>query len=59
MRNVYKILVAKSKGNRLLGRPRCRWEDNIKIYLREVGFGDGDWIHQAQDIDRWRVLWTR
>jgi hypothetical protein len=39
-----------------LGRPRRRWEDNIKIDLREIGFGDVDWIHWAQDRDRWRAL---
>jgi hypothetical protein len=37
-----------------LGRPRRRWEDNIKMYLREIGFGDVDWIRLAQDKDRWR-----
>jgi hypothetical protein len=41
---VYRILVAKSKGKRLLGRPRFRWEDNIKMDLQEVGYGDMDWF---------------
>jgi hypothetical protein len=41
---------------RRLGRPRRRWEDNIKMVLREIGFGDVDWIHWAQDRDRWRAL---
>jgi hypothetical protein len=39
-----------------LGRPRHRWEDNIKMDLREIGFGDVDWIHWAQDRDRWQAL---
>jgi hypothetical protein len=39
-----------------LGRPRRRWEDNIKMDLREIGFGAVDWIHLAQDRDRWRDL---
>jgi hypothetical protein len=41
---------------RPLGRPRRRWEDNIKMDIREIGFGDVDWIHWAQDRDRWRAL---
>jgi hypothetical protein len=41
---------------RPLGRPRLRWEDNIKMDLREIGFGDVDWIHWAQDRDRWRAI---
>jgi hypothetical protein len=44
------------EGRRPLGRPRCRWEDNIKMDLREIGFGDVDWIHLAQDRDRWQAL---
>ena len=39
-----------------LGRPRRRWEDNIKMYLKEVGGGCGDWMELAQDRDRWRAL---
>jgi hypothetical protein len=39
-----------------LGRPRRRWEDNMKTDLREIGFGDVDWINLAQDRDRWRAL---
>jgi hypothetical protein len=46
------ILVGKPEG-RPLGRPRHRWEDNIKTDLREIGFGDVDWINLAQDRDRW------
>jgi hypothetical protein len=41
---------------RPLERPRRRWEDNIKLDLREIGFGDADWIHLAQDRDRWLAL---
>jgi len=54
-RGVHRVLVGKPEGKRPLGRPRHRWEDNIKMYLREVG-GDGDWIELAQDRDRWRAL---
>jgi hypothetical protein len=43
------------EGRRPLGRPRRRWEDNIKMDIREIGFGDVDWIHWAQDRDRWRA----
>ena len=43
-------------GKRPLGRPRRRWEDNIKMDLREVGGGGGDWMELAQDRDRWRAL---
>jgi hypothetical protein len=42
-----------------LERPRHRWENNIKMYLREIGFGDVDWVHMAQDRDRWRPLVNR
>jgi len=48
--------VVKSEGKRPLGRPRRRWEDNIKINLHEVGCGDVDWIELAQDRYRWRAL---
>jgi hypothetical protein len=46
-RTAYRILVEKPEGKRPLGRPRRRWEDNIKIYLREIGWGDMDWIDLA------------
>jgi hypothetical protein len=49
------ILVGWPEGRRPLGRPRRRWEDNIKMDLREIGFGDVDWIHWAQDRYRWRA----
>jgi len=54
-RGVHKVLVGKPEGKRPLGRPRPRWEDNIKMDLREVG-GRGDWMELAQDRDRWRAL---
>ena len=54
-RGVYRVLVGKPEGKRTLGRPRYRWEDNIKMDLREVG-GGGDWMELAQYRDRWRVL---
>jgi hypothetical protein len=56
VRGAYNILVGRPEGKRPLGRPRRRWEDNIKMYLREIGFEDVDWIHWAQDRDRWRAL---
>jgi hypothetical protein len=55
-RDVYRVLVGKPEGKRPLGRPRRRWEDNIKIDLQEVGGGRGDWMEFAQDRDRWRAL---
>ena len=55
-RGVYRVLVGKPKGKRPLGRPRFRWEDNIKMDLQEVGCEGMDWIELAQDKDRWRVL---
>jgi hypothetical protein len=55
-RGVHKVLVGKPEGKRPLGRPRLRWEDNIKIYLQEVGSGRVDWMELAQDRDRWRSL---
>jgi hypothetical protein len=48
VRSAYNILVGRPEGRRPLGRPRRRWEDNIKMDLREIGFGDVDWIHLAQ-----------
>jgi len=55
-RGVYRGLVVKPEGKRPLGRPRPRWEDNIKMDLQEVGCGSTDWIELAQVRDRWRVL---
>jgi hypothetical protein len=56
MRGAYNILVGRPEGRTPLGRPRRRWEDNIKMDIREIGFGDVDWIRWAQDTDRWRAL---
>jgi len=55
-RCVYRVLVGKPEGKRPLRRPRCKWENNIKLDLREVGCGDTDWIVLAPDRDRWRAL---
>ena len=55
-RGIYRVLVGKPEGKRPLGRPRHRWEDNIKMDLQEVGCGGVDWIELAQDRDRWRAL---
>ena len=54
-RGVHRVLVRKPEGKRLLGRPRHRWEDNIKMDLQEVGGGCGDWMELAQNRDRWRA----
>ena len=55
-RAVHRVLVGKPEGKRPLGRPRRRWENNIKMDLQKVGRGRGDWIELAQDRDRWRAL---
>jgi len=55
-RDVYRVLVGKPEGKKPLGRPRLRWEDNIKMDLQEVGCGGMDWIELAQDGDKWRAL---
>jgi hypothetical protein len=55
-RGVHRVLVGKPERTRPLGRPRRRWEDNIKRDLQEVGGDCGDWIERAQDRDRWRTL---
>ena len=55
-RGVYRVLVGKREGRRLLWRHKRRWEDNIKMDLQEVGCGGIDWIELAQDRDRWRAL---
>ena len=55
-RGVHRVLVGKPEGKKLLGRPRPRWEDNIKMDLQEVGCGGMDWIKLAQDRDRWQAL---
>jgi hypothetical protein len=53
MRNPYSILFGRPEGKRPLGRPRRRWEDNIRMDLREIGWKDVDWVHLAQDRDQW------
>ena len=53
---VHRVLVGKPEGKRPLGRPGCRWEDNIKMDLQEVEGGCGDWMELAQDRERWRAL---
>jgi len=55
-RGVYRVLVGKPVGRRLLGRSRRTWEDNIKMDLQEVGCGGMDWIEVVQDRDRWRAV---
>ena len=55
-RGVYRVLVGKPEGKRPLGRPRLRWEDNIRMDLREVGCGCVEWMELAQDRDRWHAL---
>ena len=55
-RGVYRLLVGKPEGKRPLGRPRRRWEDNIKMDLEEVACGVMDWIDLAQDKDRWKAF---
>ena len=55
-RVVHRVLVGKPEGKRPMGRPRHRWEDNIKMDLQELGGGCDDWRELAQDRDRWRAL---
>jgi hypothetical protein len=55
-RKVYKVFMGKPQGKRPLGRPRRRWEDGIRMDLREIGLGCVDWIVLAQDRDRWRAV---
>jgi len=55
-RGVHRVLGGKPEGKSLLGRPRRRWEDNIKMDLQEVGGAREDWMELAQDRDRWRAL---
>ena len=55
-RDLYRVLVGEPEGKRPLGRPRRRWEDNIKMDLQEVGSGGMEWIELDQDRDRWRAI---
>jgi hypothetical protein len=55
-RSVYRVLVGRPKGKRPPGRPRRRWEDNIKLDLREVGIDGANWIRLAQDRFQWRAF---
>jgi len=55
-RGVHRVLVGKPEGKRPLGRPRHRWEGNIRMDLQEVGGGGGDWMELAQNRDKWRAL---
>jgi hypothetical protein len=52
-RSVYRVLVGRPKGKRPLGRPNCRWEDNIKLDIREMGIDGTNWIQVAQDRVQW------
>ena len=54
-RGVHRVLVGKPEGKRPLGRPRRRWEDNIKMDLQEMRGGCGDWMELAYDRERWRA----
>jgi hypothetical protein len=55
-RDVHRVVEGKPDVKRPLGRPKRRWDDNIKMEFQEVGGGCGDWIQSAQDRDRWRSL---
>jgi hypothetical protein len=55
-RNAFRDLFGKPKGKVPLGRPRCRWEDNIKMYFRVIGWSSMEWIHLAEDRDQWIAL---
>jgi len=55
-RRAYRVMVGRTEGNGIFGRPRRRWEGNIRINLQEMGWGGMDWIELAQDRDRWRAV---
>ena len=55
-RSAFKIVLGKPTGKRLLGRPRRRWEDNIRMNLKEIGINAGNWVDLAQDRDYWRAF---
>ena len=56
VRSAFKILTGKPTGKRPLGRPRRRWEDNIRMDLKEMGISARYWVHSAEDKDYWRVF---
>jgi hypothetical protein len=56
IRSAYNIFVGKPEGNRPFRRPKHRWEDNIKMDLREIGFWGVNWVHMAQDRGQWQAL---
>jgi len=56
MTNAYNILVGKPEGKRPFGRPRCRWEDNVRMDIRKTGSEVMDWIHLTQDMNQWQAL---
>jgi hypothetical protein len=56
MRNAYNILVGKLEGKRPIGRPRRRWDDNIRMDLREIGWEGVHWMHVSQDREQWRAV---
>ena len=55
-RSAFKILTGTTTGNNALGRPRRRWEDNVRMDLKEIGIDTKNWVHSAQDRDYWRAL---
>jgi hypothetical protein len=55
-RSVYRVLVGRPEGKKPVGRPRYRWEDNIKTDLREMGIDEANWIHLAQNRVQWRAF---
>jgi hypothetical protein len=54
--SLFKILTGKPTGNRPLGRPRRRWEDNIRMHIKETGINARNWVDSAQNMDYWRTL---
>jgi len=56
MRNSYKILITRPEGKRPLRRPKCRWEDNIRMDLTEIGWEGVNWMPLAQDRNQWQAL---
>ena len=56
IRSAFKILTGKPTGKRSLGRPRRRWEDNVRMELEEIGINEGNWVDKARDRNYWRAL---